>query len=169
MRGGGASIVSAALVLAAFLVLPQLLCQPTTPPSVRLFVSAVATATALPLIWRPSPSPGAVSRLIATTSGALLPIFVSPFVMLVLITLGAPSSNDTLALALVLAVLVAGSGARDERLIAGMAWGAVVGAWLSAAALPLDWDRPWQAWPIPPAVGSVCGFVVGSALALVWN
>ena len=25
----------------------------------------------------------------------------------------------------------------------------VVGAWLSCVVIPLDWDRPWQAWPVP--------------------
>jgi len=24
-----------------------------------------------------------------------------------------------------------------------------VGAWIGAIAFPLDWDRPWQKWPIP--------------------
>ncbi|KAF4519911.1 hypothetical protein B566_EDAN008287 [Ephemera danica] len=25
----------------------------------------------------------------------------------------------------------------------------LLGAWLGACFIPLDWDRPWQEWPIP--------------------
>lgn len=43
--------------------------------------------------------------------------------------------------------------------------GAVVGAWLGAFPIPLDWDRPWQAWPTTCAVGAV----VGSTVAALWS
>lgn len=43
------------------------------------------------------------------------------------------------------------------------AHGAVVGSWVGAWPIPLDWDRPWQLWPIPCVVGAVGGY----ALALV--
>ncbi|KAK8758834.1 hypothetical protein V5799_003532 [Amblyomma americanum] len=33
--------------------------------------------------------------------------------------------------------------------------GALLGAWLGAIALVLDWDRPWQQWPTPCVVGSL--------------
>ncbi|OXU26556.1 hypothetical protein TSAR_003063 [Trichomalopsis sarcophagae] len=33
----------------------------------------------------------------------------------------------------------------------------LLGTWLSAFVLPLDWDRPWQAWPIPCIVGALLG------------
>ena len=35
--------------------------------------------------------------------------------------------------------------------------GTVVGAWFGAFPIPLDWDRPWQAWPITCVVGAVAG------------
>lgn len=44
--------------------------------------------------------------------------------------------------------------------------GAVVGAWLGAAALPLDWGVWWQVWPTPCCSGLVIGHVMGVALAL---
>ncbi|KAI9225997.1 MAG: GPI biosynthesis protein family Pig-F-domain-containing protein [Piptocephalis tieghemiana] len=31
---------------------------------------------------------------------------------------------------------------------------ALFGAWLGAMTIPLDWDRPWQRWPIPCVVGA---------------
>jgi len=45
-----------------------------------------------------------------------------------------------------------------------------VGAWLGATPIPLDWDRPWQVWPISCCLGAVAGHVVGSVVAAgsVW-
>lgn len=31
----------------------------------------------------------------------------------------------------------------------------IFGAWLGAVVIPLDWDRPWQQWPIPCSAGAV--------------
>ena len=42
--------------------------------------------------------------------------------------------------------------------------GAVVGAWLGAVPIPLDWDRPWQAWPITIVTGAYLGYVLGKSL-----
>ncbi|ORY05253.1 PIG-F-domain-containing protein [Basidiobolus meristosporus CBS 931.73] len=43
----------------------------------------------------------------------------------------------------------------------------VFGAWLGAIVIPLDWDRPWQAWPIPCVLGALLGYTVGICLALI--
>ncbi|KFX92263.1 hypothetical protein V490_05493 [Pseudogymnoascus sp. VKM F-3557] len=37
----------------------------------------------------------------------------------------------------------------------GAAAGTLAGAWIGAIPIPLDWDRPWQAWPITVAVGAM--------------
>lgn len=37
----------------------------------------------------------------------------------------------------------------------------VVGAWSSCVVIPLDWDRDWQAWPIPVVVGAYIGAFLG--------
>lgn len=37
----------------------------------------------------------------------------------------------------------------------------VVGAWSSCVVIPLDWDRDWQAWPIPVLVGAYIGSFFG--------
>ena len=46
----------------------------------------------------------------------------------------------------------------------------VLGAWLGAFSLPLDWDRPWQVWPTPCCLGAVGGHVAGNVVAAgrVW-
>ena len=45
-----------------------------------------------------------------------------------------------------------------------------LGAWAAAAVIPLDWDRAWQAWPVPCCLGAVAGHLVGSttSAARVW-
>ena len=40
-------------------------------------------------------------------------------------------------------------------------WGASLGAWCGAMVIPLDWDRPWQKWPVPCVAGAVAGFGLG--------
>jgi len=54
-----------------------------------------------------------------------------------------------------------------ERLLAYPAFGAAVGAWLGAFPIALDWDRPWQAWPLTPAYGAIFGTVFASWVALI--
>lgn len=42
--------------------------------------------------------------------------------------------------------------------------GAVIGAWIGSVLLALDWDRPWQAYPLTPAFGMLLGYSIGSYL-----
>lgn len=39
--------------------------------------------------------------------------------------------------------------------------GCLVGAWLGAIPIPLDWDRAWQRWPITIIVGMWLGGIIG--------
>ncbi|CAK9786876.1 hypothetical protein CC85DRAFT_289461 [Cutaneotrichosporon oleaginosum] len=59
--------------------------------------------------------------------------------------------------------LVCATDAHDarERALAYPLAGALVGAWAGAVPLALDWDRPWQSWPLTPLVGALGGFVAG--------
>jgi phosphatidylinositol glycan class F len=52
-----------------------------------------------------------------------------------------------------------------ERVALFCAGGAVLGAWLGALPIPLDWDRHWQTWPITPAVGAVAAASLALPLA----
>jgi len=38
----------------------------------------------------------------------------------------------------------------------------LVGSWVGAFAIALDWDRPWQAWPLTPAYGALVGYLLGA-------
>ncbi|GLJ06872.1 hypothetical protein SUGI_0050930 [Cryptomeria japonica] len=41
------------------------------------------------------------------------------------------------------------------------AYGAVIGAWFGAWPMPLDWERPWQEWPICVTYGMIGGYLLG--------
>lgn len=45
--------------------------------------------------------------------------------------------------------------------------GAVLGAWTGSVVMPLDWDRPWQKYPIPNVVGAVAGHLLGCAFSIM--
>ena len=51
------------------------------------------------------------------------------------------------------------------RILKQHAFGAVSGAWLGAIPIPLDWDRPWQIWPLT----CVLGCFVASFLTSLWS
>ncbi|KAJ5445820.1 GPI biosynthesis protein Pig-F [Penicillium cf. griseofulvum] len=55
--------------------------------------------------------------------------------------------------------------ARPADAVWGSALGTGLGAWLGAIPIPLDWDRPWQAFPITILVGAYIGYAVGSLLS----
>ncbi|XP_054454653.1 phosphatidylinositol-glycan biosynthesis class F protein [Anoplopoma fimbria] len=44
----------------------------------------------------------------------------------------------------------------------------LVGAWVGAFPIPLDWDRPWQVWPVSCSLGATVGFLSGLVAAPAW-
>ncbi|OIT06628.1 PREDICTED: glycosylphosphatidylinositol anchor biosynthesis protein 11 [Nicotiana attenuata] len=46
------------------------------------------------------------------------------------------------------------------------AHGAVIGAWFGAWPMPLDWESPWQEWPICVTYGAIAGYLVGLVASL---
>ncbi|KAG8073294.1 hypothetical protein GUJ93_ZPchr0006g42976 [Zizania palustris] len=54
-----------------------------------------------------------------------------------------------------------------DYMISAPAHGAVIGAWLGAWPMPLDWERTWQEWPICVTYGSVAGYLIGMAISLL--
>ncbi|TKY73088.1 Phosphatidylinositol-glycan biosynthesis class F protein [Spatholobus suberectus] len=53
-----------------------------------------------------------------------------------------------------------------EYLICLPAHGAVIGAWFGAWPMPLDWERPWQEWPISVSYGTIAGYLVALVASL---
>ncbi|KAG9410193.1 hypothetical protein AC1031_018222 [Aphanomyces cochlioides] len=45
--------------------------------------------------------------------------------------------------------------------------GTLVGAYLGTIFIPLDWDRPWQKWPLPCIYSAVYGHIGGILLSFV--
>ncbi|KAH1788255.1 Glycosylphosphatidylinositol (GPI) anchor assembly protein [Aspergillus fumigatus] len=54
--------------------------------------------------------------------------------------------------------------ARPADAVWGGALGTALWAWFGAVPIPLDWDRPWQAFPITILTGAYFGFAVGSVV-----
>lgn len=54
-----------------------------------------------------------------------------------------------------------------ERTAVYPAIGAAFGCWSGAIPIGLDWERPWQAWPLTPAYGAILGYIAGSLAAAV--
>ncbi|RMJ24508.1 biosynthesis protein [Aspergillus sp. HF37] len=125
------------------------------------------------------------ARLIpALLSLTLAFLLGTPAVTLLLILFGAPATTNILETILcgvhmaVLAVtgLVYAHGvdghvwseiwgaAHAADGVWGGALGTGVGAWLGAVPIPLDWDRPWQAYPVTIVAGAYLGFAVGSVV-----
>ncbi|NWJ10613.1 PIGF protein, partial [Crypturellus undulatus] len=44
----------------------------------------------------------------------------------------------------------------------------ILGAWFGAFPIPLDWDRPWQVWPISCSLGATFGYLAGLIIAPLW-
>ncbi|XP_020961779.1 phosphatidylinositol-glycan biosynthesis class F protein isoform X1 [Arachis ipaensis] len=55
-----------------------------------------------------------------------------------------------------------------EYLICLPAHGAVIGGWFGAWPMPLDWERPWQEWPICVSYGAIGGYMVGLVASCVF-
>lgn len=51
-------------------------------------------------------------------------------------------------------------GQREQLACMG-ALGTMGGAWVGAFPILLDWNRPWQVWPIPCVVGALIGNLLG--------
>lgn len=53
----------------------------------------------------------------------------------------------------------------EDVVVALPSYGAFVGAWIGGCAGPLDWEVPWQVWPVASAYGTCGGAAAGSLLA----
>jgi phosphatidylinositol glycan class F len=49
-----------------------------------------------------------------------------------------------------------------------LVWTTIIGAWLGAIPIPLDWDRWWQRWPITCIVSSTIGAGISIIISYSW-
>ncbi|KAF7585844.1 Glycosylphosphatidylinositol (GPI) anchor assembly protein [Aspergillus hancockii] len=114
----------------------------------------------------------------------LTTLLATPLLALLLVLFGAPATThhaQTILCAAHMALLSATpliyvhgvdgavwkevwGAARPGDAVWGGALGTGVGAWFGAVPIPLDWDRPWQAFPITILVGAYLGYAVGVCL-----
>ncbi|EFA80925.1 phosphatidylinositol glycan [Heterostelium album PN500] len=45
----------------------------------------------------------------------------------------------------------------------------LVGAWVGGFVIPLDWDRPWQAWPISCTYGAIIGHCISLIICSIFT
>ncbi|KAI9722170.1 MAG: Glycosylphosphatidylinositol (GPI) anchor assembly protein [Chrysothrix sp. TS-e1954] len=57
-----------------------------------------------------------------------------------------------------------GGGGLIIDAVSAQALGTLLGAWLGAIPIPLDWDRAWQAWPVTVLTGAWVGAGVGQVM-----
>ncbi|KAJ5156934.1 Glycosylphosphatidylinositol anchor biosynthesis protein 11 [Penicillium canariense] len=121
----------------------------------------------------------------AFLSLALTSLLATPMIAVLLVLFGAPLTThnaETLLCAAHMALLSAtglvyvhgvdGSIwkqvwgiARPADAVWGGALGTGLGAWFGAIPIPLDWDRPWQAFPITILAGAYIGCAFGSLVS----
>ncbi|KAJ5911935.1 Glycosylphosphatidylinositol anchor biosynthesis protein 11 [Penicillium subrubescens] len=121
----------------------------------------------------------------AFLSFALTSLLATPLIAVLLVLFGAPLTThnaETILCAAHMALLSA-TGlvyvhgveasvwkevwgiARPVDAVWGSALGTGLGAWFGAIPIPLDWDRPWQAFPITILTGAYIGYAVGSLVS----
>ncbi|XP_034938491.1 phosphatidylinositol-glycan biosynthesis class F protein [Chelonus insularis] len=69
-----------------------------------------------------------------------------------------------------LAVLTGAQSANGNIIVEAMGRNinyTLLGTWLGAIVIPLDWDRPWQIWPIPCGIGALVGYMVAHYVTLI--
>nr|XP_054758774.1 phosphatidylinositol-glycan biosynthesis class F protein-like [Lytechinus pictus] len=54
-----------------------------------------------------------------------------------------------------------------ETCLAYIVFFSLLGAWLGAFPIPLDWDRPWQKWPVSCCIGALSGHTLGLVASVI--
>ncbi|KAL9132150.1 MAG: hypothetical protein Q9217_000084 [Psora testacea] len=125
-----------------------------------------------------TPATSRSKAITATFSLVLALLLAAPLLTAILILFGAPlithgwhnflCATHVSLLGVLPLFYVYGVDARMWREISGAClpfdevWGAtvgtLVGAWLGAVPIPLDWDRDWQTWPVTIVTGAYLGW-----------
>lgn len=90
----------------------------------------------------------------------VLVLFGAPFTTFIRETLCLACHMSALSYPLVVSALKIGTQPMLYTYFVAIA----LGSWLGAIAIPLDWDRPWQNWPLPILGGAYVGAIVGYTL-----
>ncbi|KAJ2704787.1 hypothetical protein FB645_002977 [Coemansia sp. IMI 203386] len=129
-------------------------------------------------------------RFHAVIKMALATLMAAAFISVLFILFGAPALSqhgETYAAAVNVALLgvtpvvltlkpeigawrrgLLGPKSVPEKWAAGLFWCTMVTCWAAAYFVPMDWDRPWQKWPIPIVFGAFLGNLIGLLFVAVW-
>lgn len=55
----------------------------------------------------------------------------------------------------------------QEQYLVCSSIGSMIGAYVGALPIPLDWDRPWQQWPLTCVYGTLIGHAAGILVSIV--
>ncbi|PWN88331.1 hypothetical protein FA10DRAFT_268530 [Acaromyces ingoldii] len=58
-------------------------------------------------------------------------------------------------------------GAKRFRLLSTIVYGPLLGGFIGSAGMLLDWDKAWQAFPIPTILGASMGLAIGNGIAML--
>ncbi|KAF8513241.1 GPI biosynthesis protein family Pig-F-domain-containing protein [Gautieria morchelliformis] len=98
---------------------------------------------------------------------SLLTIFVPSYTLSLPIASLSITTRDETALQCIRLFIQRQLHTAVERALVFPVIGSFVGCWVGAFPIPLDWDRPWQAWPLTPAYGALAGHLIGSWSSLL--
>ncbi|KAJ9660722.1 Glycosylphosphatidylinositol (GPI) anchor assembly protein [Coniosporium apollinis] len=133
---------------------------------------ATSTPAPKPGSRRSKQPPSALGRTLSLAGSVANRTIVPAFLSLVLAVIaGAPLLFTTLVLFGAPFIYVHGVDSGRWREIVsllhpmdevyGAALGTLLGAWVGAIPIPLDWDREWQKWPVTIVTGAYIGFAAG--------
>lgn len=171
------TLLSTLLALAAVQTLYAVVCLPAVGSNTKVVKKVKVNA--------PKKAEGDIAKRILTSFVALLfTIFSIPILSILQILFGAPLTTHlphTLVCSAHVALLtvfpliyVHGSDSKKWREVIslyspidevfGGALGCLLGAWVGAVPIPLDWDREWQKWPVTIVAGAYAGYVLGKTI-----
>ncbi|RDW62832.1 hypothetical protein BP5796_11134 [Coleophoma crateriformis] len=173
------TLLSGILPLAITQILYAVLCLPATGSDKRPTLKKKLNAPK-----KVSSDNNLVSKVFTVFFALVLSLLSTPVLAAVQVLFGAPITTHLLHtllgsahIALLAAfplIYVHGSDSAKWREIAsayspadeifGGSVGCLVGAWLGAVPIPLDWDREWQKWPVTIVTGAYMGYVAGKLI-----
>lgn len=96
--------------------------------------------------------------------GLYLTTLAGPALYVLIVLMGAPFTShvkETLLLSLTTTILSFPSLTKHGKKVTPEIICTLAGGYLGAIAIPLDWDREWQVWPVTVLTGVVVGSCVG--------
>uniref|UniRef100_A0A8D8YD41 Phosphatidylinositol-glycan biosynthesis class F protein n=2 Tax=Cacopsylla melanoneura TaxID=428564 RepID=A0A8D8YD41_9HEMI len=132
-----------------------------------------------------------LSELVQSTISILLSIFVFAFIAVIFGASVTSNYEQTLVFSSLLSIVTvlpacihfnaqsaisllasgqysSNQNMNQQKIVLQKFYCTMLGAWLGAFVIPLDWNRDWQVWPIPCCMGALVGTGVGQLVSLFY-